>query len=145
MALAQRVSLSRNTVQARLARLWEGGAVRSFERSVNPAAVGYQLSAYVMITVVQQKNDQVAVDSETIPEVVEADGISGPVDMVVRVVARDADDLYRVAGRVLAIEGVERSETSLVMREMIKYRVSPLLERISGPSTVLSSAPGAGG
>ena len=49
--------------------------------------------------------------------------------MLVHVVAADADDLYRVAGQILAIPGVERTNTSLVMRRLVDYRITPLLRR----------------
>jgi DNA-binding Lrp family transcriptional regulator len=54
-------------------------------------------------------------------------GISGQGDLLVLVVARDADDLYRIAGRLLAIDGVERTTTSLVMRRLVDHRVTQLL------------------
>lgn len=132
IALAQRLGLSRNTVQARLARFDERGVLGSFERRIDPAAIGYPLTALITVTVVQQRLDEVAASLSRIPEVLEIVGISGAVDMLVRVVARDADDLYRIAGQALAIDGVERTETALVMRQMLDYRVSPLLERICG-------------
>jgi DNA-binding Lrp family transcriptional regulator len=47
----------------------------------------------------------------------------------VHVVAADTDDLYRIAGQVLAIPGVERTNTALVMRELVGYRLTPLLRR----------------
>jgi hypothetical protein len=52
-------------------------------------------------------------------------------DLLVQVVARDADDLYRVAGALLAIDGVERTSTSLVMRRLVEHRVDPLLRKIA--------------
>lgn len=58
-------------------------------------------------------------------------GLSGAADLLVRVVARDADDLYRIAGMVPATRGVERTETALVMRELVTYRASPLLHCLS--------------
>jgi hypothetical protein len=51
----------------------------------------------------------------------------------VQVVARDADDLYRISGQLLGTEGVERTSTSLVMRRLVEHRLAPLLERIAGP------------
>lgn len=45
------------------------------------------------------------------------------------VVATDVEDLYRIADQILAIPGVERTDTSLVMRELVDYRISPLLHR----------------
>ncbi len=61
-------------------------------------------------------------------------GLSGAADLLVRVAAHDADDLYRIAGQLLATPGVERTETALVMRQLVSYRCAPLLHRLSPPS-----------
>ena len=45
MALSQRLGLARNTVQARMTRLEEGAALASFDRRVQPEALGYRLTA----------------------------------------------------------------------------------------------------
>jgi hypothetical protein len=47
-------------------------------------------------------------------------------------VARDADDLWRITERVLAIPGVQRTDTALALRRFVEHRVSPLLERAAG-------------
>src|SRR6476646_4823953 len=47
--------------------------------------------------------------------ILEVYGLSGPVDLLARVVARDADDLYRIAGQILATPG--RSEERRVGKE----------------------------
>jgi DNA-binding Lrp family transcriptional regulator len=61
--------------------------------------------------------------------VIEVLGMSGQMDLLVQVVARDADDIYRVAAAVLAVDGVERTTTSVVIRRLVDHRVLPLLER----------------
>jgi DNA-binding Lrp family transcriptional regulator len=106
--------------------------LRSFEHRIDPAALGYPLTAFILITVRQQKLDQVGDALARVPEVLEVFGLSGPVDLLARVVATDADDLYRIAGQILATSGVERTETALTMRQMVDYRVGPLLDRITG-------------
>lgn len=131
MSLAQQVGLSRNTVQSRLARFEDREVLASFERRIEPAALGYPLTAFIMVTVVQQRLDEVATALAAIPEVLEVFGLSGAADLLVRVAAHDADDLYRIAGTILAIAGVERTETALVMRQLVTYRCSPLLHRLS--------------
>ena len=130
LSLASRLGLSRNTVQSRLARFEQRGELASFERRIEPAAVGYPLTAFLTVIVRQQRLDDVAASLEEIAEVVEVFGLSGAADLLVRVAARDADDLYRVAGQVLATRGVERTETALIMRQMVEYRVAPLLHRL---------------
>ena len=132
LALAERLKLSRNTVQARLAGLEARGVVTSFQRRIDPAALGYPLTAFVTVQVVQRRLDEVAATLAGVPEVVEVLGLSGPTDLLVQVVARDADDLYRIAGQLLATEGVERTNTSLVMRRLVEHRLSPLLQRLAG-------------
>lgn len=127
IALADRAGLSRNTVQARLARIEERDVLQTFERRIDPAALGYPLSAFILTRVVQRKLDAIADELASVPEVLEVHGLSGSVDLLVQVVARDGDDLYRIAGRVLDIDGVEQTTTSLVMRQLLGYRVKPLL------------------
>jgi DNA-binding Lrp family transcriptional regulator len=131
LALAEATGLSRNTVQARLAGLEARGVLRSFERRVDPAALGHPLTAFVQVRVTQRRLDAVAAALAAVPEVVEVLGMSGEMDLLVQVVARDADDLYRVAGALLAIDGVERTSTSLVMRRLVEHRVDPLLRKIA--------------
>ena len=131
LSLAERVRLARNTVQARLARFDYRGVLASFERRIEPAALGYPLTAFISVTVTQRLLDQIAAAFAGIDEVVEVFGMSGGGDLLVRVAAKDADDMYRIAGQILATEGVERTETSLVMRRLVDYRVAPLLERLA--------------
>jgi DNA-binding Lrp family transcriptional regulator len=130
LSLATTIGLSRNTVQARLARFDSRDVLDSFEHRIKPAALGYPMTAFVMVTVTQRQLDKVGSALACIPEVVEVFGLSGSTDLLTRVAARDPDDLYRVAGQVLAIGGVERTETALAMRRMVDYRVRPLLGRI---------------
>jgi DNA-binding Lrp family transcriptional regulator len=131
LALADRLGLSRNTVQARLARLESDGALLPFQRRIDPAALGYPVTAFITVRVRQQMLAEVAEALAQIPEVVEVFGLSGPDDLLVRVVAPDADDLYRIAGQVLATPGIERTETAVLMRHLVEHRLDPLLERLT--------------
>jgi DNA-binding Lrp family transcriptional regulator len=129
VALAERTGLSRNTVQARLSRLERHGVLGSFEHGISPRALGYPVSAFVMIQVTQRQLDEVAAALAEIPEVLAVQGVSGQTDLVAQVVASDGDDLYRIAGRILAVPGVERTNIAMVMRNLVDYRIAPLLRR----------------
>jgi len=139
VTLTTQTGLSRNTVQARLTRLEHQGVVDSFERQVPPAVLGYPLTAYITTQVTQRLLDEVAATLASIPEVLQVDGISGQTDLLVHVAAADADDLYRIAGQILAIPGVERTNTALVMRELVSYRITPLLRRRAHPPALPAS------
>jgi DNA-binding Lrp family transcriptional regulator len=133
VALAEQAGLSRNTVQARLARLDD--RLHLHERRVTPKMLGYPLTAYVTTQVQQRLLDEVAAALAGIAEVIQVQGISGQTDLLVQVVAADADDLYRIAGQILAIDGVERTNTALVMRELVDYRLTPLIRRCATRAT----------
>ncbi|MCJ0949982.1 Lrp/AsnC family transcriptional regulator [Rhodococcus sp. ARC_M8] len=130
MALAERTGLSRNTVHARLARMEERKVVRAFERRIDPRALGYPLTAFLLTSVKQQKLAHIAYSLSGIPEVVEVHGLTGAVDLLIHVVGRDAEDLYRIAGRILDIDGVEQTTTALVTRKLIDFRLTSLVRQI---------------
>lgn len=134
VAIANEVGIARNTAQARLGQLERNGSLTAFERRINPESLGYPLTAFITAQVVQRQLDDVAQALAAIPEVLEVHGLSGSVDLLIHVVAADAGDLYRIAGRVLAIPGVERSTTALVMRELVGYRITPLLSKVVSDS-----------
>jgi DNA-binding Lrp family transcriptional regulator len=129
ITLAERTGVSRNTVQARLNRWDDAGALLPFDRRIDPGYLGYPLRAYVLTHVKQRRLSEVSAALREIPEIVEVHGLSGAADLLIQVVARDADDLYRIAGRILSVKGVRRTSTSLVMRELIDYRLAQLIPR----------------
>ncbi|MCW2683849.1 MAG: Transcriptional regulator, AsnC family [Blastococcus sp.] len=129
MALSQRLGLARNTVQARLTRLESNGVLAPLDRRIRPEALGYRLAAYVTVQVVQRSLADVSDALAHIPEVVEVTGLSGVADLLVEVVAKDADDLWRITEQLLAIPGIQRTDTTLALRRFVDHRVRPLLER----------------
>jgi DNA-binding Lrp family transcriptional regulator len=128
VALADRLGLSRNTVQARMARLERAAVFQPFERAISPTALGFPIEAFMNVQLRQVDIPRITEELSAIPEVVQAHGLSGQVDLLVRVACRDARHLFDTDARVLAIDGVERTETHLVMREVIPYRLRPLME-----------------
>jgi DNA-binding Lrp family transcriptional regulator len=132
MALSQRLGLARYTVQARLARLESNDVLAPLDRRIRPEALGYRLGAYVTVTVVQRSLAEVSHALADIPEVIEVTGLSGVADLLVEVVAKDADDLWRITEQLLAIQGVQRIDTALTMRRFVEHRLGPLLERAAG-------------
>ena len=128
VALAERLGLSRNTVQARMARLDRSGVFLSYERAISASALGFPIEAFISVMVRQADLPRIRAELARVPEGVQADGLSGQVDLLVRVACRDTQHLFDTDGRILAIDGVERTETSLIMGEVIGYRVAPLID-----------------
>ncbi len=49
-----------------------------------------------------------------------------------RVAAANAEELFRVHGRLLNIEGVQRADSALSMAELVPYRTTKLIEMSLG-------------
>ena len=128
VALAEKLGLSRNTVQARMAKLDRSGVFLSYERAISSSALGFPIEAFINVMVRQAELPHIITEVVRIPEVVQAHGLSGQVDLLIRVACRDTQHLFETDARILAIDGVERTETSLAMGEVIGYRVAPLME-----------------
>jgi DNA-binding Lrp family transcriptional regulator len=125
--LAQRLGLARGTVHARLERLGTSGALRANSSRVRPDALGRGVSASIRVEL-DQHQIVAAIDAlRRIPEVLECFAPAGDTDLLLRVVAKSPDDLYRVAEVVRLCPGILRTSTSLFLREVIPYRVSELL------------------
>ncbi len=134
IAVAERTGVSRNTGQARLNKWDQGGVLLPFDRRIDPSFLGYPMRAFIRARLKQRLLSHVSAALGEIPEVVEVLGLSGGADLLIQVVARDADDLYRIAGQVLAIRGVRRTNTSLVMRQLLDHRLVQLLADADGPA-----------
>lgn len=130
LAIAETTGLARNTVRSRLLRYAEHESLRSFEHRISPAFLGYPLNAYIVTRVKQKKLAAVGEALAEIPEVLEVDGLAGVSDLLVHVVARDADDLYRIAGQILHTDGVKRTNTGLVMRNLVEFRIAQLIDTV---------------
>jgi DNA-binding Lrp family transcriptional regulator len=129
LELAQRLGLARNTVQARLTALEQRPDLRPFDTRLHPQALGYPLTAFITTQINQHALPDVGGALAEVPEVIEVHGLTGATDLLVRVVARDPDDLFRIAELILGVPGVERTSIALSMREMVAYRLAPLLHR----------------
>lgn len=125
--LAETLGLARGTVQNRIGQLLDGQTLRPHSVTVLPESLGYSIRAIVTAEVDQNRFDEAMVALSEIPEIIECVATSGENDLLCQVVARDADDLYRVGQRMLRCPGIRRTATSLVLKELIAHRVAQLL------------------
>ncbi len=129
VALAERLGLSRNTVRARLNAVIRDGGLLSFDRCIAPEAAGCSLTAFITLQVRQRLLTETIAAIARIPEVVQAHGVTGSADLLVRVACASSADLFRVEEAILGCSGVERAETALGVSEVIPYRMVPLLQQ----------------
>ena len=75
---SRRLRVARGTVQARLERMAERGVITGYGPEVDPAALGYEVTAFITLEIRQAGgHDPVAERLAAIPEVLEAHTITG--------------------------------------------------------------------
>jgi DNA-binding Lrp family transcriptional regulator len=125
---SRRLGAARGTVQARLDRMRVRGVITGYGPEVDPAALGYEVTAFITLEIRQAGGHDPVVERLTaIPEVLEVHTVTGPGDMLCRVVARTNADLQRVLDAIISTEGVVRSSTLISLATQIPYRVLPLV------------------
>jgi DNA-binding Lrp family transcriptional regulator len=126
---SRRLKVARGTVQARLDRMTRDGVVTGFGPDVDPAAIGYHVTAFATLEIRQgHGHEAIAAHLASIPEVLEAYTITGAADMYCRIVARSNADLQRVIDRLVAFGGIERTSTVVALATQVPFRVLPLVD-----------------
>ena len=134
---SRRLGVARGTVQARLDRLASLGVIRSWGPELEPAALGFGVTAFATLELRQGVgHEAVATHLAGIPEVLEAHTITGAADMMARLVARSNADLQRVIDDVLAFDGIVRTSTVIALATQVPARALPLLTKAAdaGPA-----------
>ena len=132
LEVARRLGVARGTVQARLAKLESRGVITGYGPDVDPAAMGYGIQAFVLLELAQGRLVEATSVLEGVPEVIEADAISGPQDLLCRLVARDTEHLQEVVNRLLATPAIRRSTSYIVLSQLVRPRTGPLVASAGG-------------
>ena len=128
LEISRRLEVARGTVQARLSKLESRGIITGYGPEVDPHAMGYGIQAFVLLELTQGRLAEATSVLESVPEVVEADAISGPQDLLCRLVARDTEHLQEIVNRILATNAIRRSTSYIVLSQQVKPRTGPLVE-----------------
>jgi DNA-binding Lrp family transcriptional regulator len=130
---SRRLGVARGTVQARLDRLQARGVITGYGPEISPAALDYGVMAFVTLEIRQAGgHEAVATRLAGIAEVLEAHTITGPGDMLCRVVARTNADLQRVIDAIVDVPGVVRTSTVIALDTPVPYRTLPLVRSTAG-------------
>jgi DNA-binding Lrp family transcriptional regulator len=132
LEVARQLGVARGTVQARLAKLESTGVITGHGPEVDPRALGYPISAVVLIELAQGQLTEAVKVLEPIPEILEADGVSGPQDLICRVVARDTEHLQQVVNGLLRTPAIRRCTSYIVLSRPVPPRTGPLVASAGG-------------
>ena len=119
-ALADSLGVSRSTVQKRLERLETQGVIAGYTVQLSSAYLDQEIKAHVMITVSPRMTADIIKDMEKLDGVRAIYSVSGPHDLIAEVAAMSVTDLDNMLDEIIAIDGVERTVSSVILSTRLK-------------------------
>ena len=129
--LATRLGISRNTVQARLRRLEEGGLLTGYRPELDLEQAGVSMEAFIGLEVQQGRLASIVDALTAMPQVLEIHATTGREDLLVRVATATQADLQQLIQAIVRIAGVVHSTTTLALTTPLPYRAVPLLGHLA--------------
>ncbi|MGM9714043.1 MAG: Lrp/AsnC family transcriptional regulator [Prevotella sp.] len=123
--VAAECGVSRAAIHQRVQRLIEIGVILGSSFNINPKSLGYATCTYVGITLERgNMYREVAQQIAMIPEVVECHYTTGSYTMLIKLYARDNEQLMELLNDKLQnINGVVSTETLISLEQSIKREV----------------------
>jgi DNA-binding Lrp family transcriptional regulator len=118
--LARKLGLSRTTVQSRIERLENRGMIRGYSVQLSPEYQQNLVKAHVLVTALPKFAVRVETSLRKIPWVRTLHSVSGQFDMIVIVEAPSIQELDRLLDEIGALEGVERTMSSIILSTRIE-------------------------
>jgi DNA-binding Lrp family transcriptional regulator len=113
--IARRLNLSRTTVQSRIERLEQEGIISGYTVRVREDFERGYIRAHIMITVHPKQMTSVVAALRAMPELRVLHSVSGAYDLIAIGVVPSVDAMDQLTDRIGAIEGVERTTSSIVL------------------------------
>jgi DNA-binding Lrp family transcriptional regulator len=113
--LGRALGLSRTTVQSRIERLERLGVVTGYTLKVSEAYERGLIHAYVMLTTAPKQTAAVIGAARSNPAVRRLASVSGPFDLIAEVATQTVAEMDELIDALGALEGVERTTSSVVM------------------------------
>lgn len=116
--LGRLVHLAPSSVHDRLRRLERDGVIRRWTVTLDAAALGLGVLAYVGVRSTRTCSRMVE-ELSAVPEIEEAHSVAGELCLLLKVRVADTNALLGLLERLKQIEGVEQTQTTVVLKTQI--------------------------
>lgn len=125
--LAKRTGVARGTVYSRIDRLESTGVITGHGPDVDATAAGFGVLGFCTLEIAQGTHEETTDALAQISEIVEIHTVTGPGDLLVRIIARSNDHLHDVLQEIAALPTVGRSQTQLALSSIAPRTVAELV------------------
>jgi Lrp/AsnC family leucine-responsive transcriptional regulator len=114
--LGARVGLSAPSVMERIRKLEQAGVIRGYEAQLDARRIGLDITAFVWVALNYPRHKGAFEDQVVqLPEVLECHHVTGGSTLLLKVRARNTQELEGIISTLRGIDGVERTETNVVL------------------------------
>jgi len=129
-SIADRVALSATPVSRRIKRLEDDGLIQGYAAVLDARKLGFELNAYVLINLETHSDANIGSFESAIqanPYVIACHAVTGDMDYLVHVIARDVEHLSAITLKMLLrIPGVRDVKSIIVLETVKQSRALPL-------------------
>ncbi|MEW9617487.1 Lrp/AsnC family transcriptional regulator [Shinella sp. S4-D37] len=118
--IARKLGLSRTTVQAKIDRLERDGVIAGYGVKLSDAYESGMVKAHVLITIAPKTLARITTELRAISAVRTLHSVSGSFDLIAVVEAASIAELDHLIDRIGAIDGVERTLSSIILSTRIR-------------------------
>ncbi len=114
--IAEEIGLSIPSVSERLNKLEEKGIIEGYTVRLNKKAFGYDIMAFVMVIMESSKHyKQLVTKVEKHPMILECHSVLGEGSHILKVIAKNSEDLETLLGEIQGWPGVLSTKTYFVL------------------------------
>lgn len=114
--LGKRVGLSAPSVLERVRKLERSGVITGYHATVDARRLGLDIAAFIGVSIRDPKHLSAAeVWAQSEPQIMECHHVTGGHSLLMKVKTRNTQALEHLISRIRQLEGVERTETMVVL------------------------------
>ncbi|KZM42582.1 hypothetical protein OA92_11815 [Marinomonas sp. SBI22] len=122
--IARQVHLARSTVQERIKRMEQAGLIQGYAVKLNADLLPKSaIQSRVALSVKASHFNNVIRALELMPEVLSCETVSGQFDLMLKAQTASPDKHDQLVERIGELNGVERTESSIILREFFKRSI----------------------
>lgn len=124
LEIARETGVSGAAIHQRMAKLQSLGIVKGTETLIDPASIGYETTAYLGVFLRDPSRfDEILAKLQQIPEIVECHLITGQYDLLLKVYARNNEDLLNFIHTKIFTLNLGRTETNISLKELFRRQL----------------------
>lgn len=132
--IGDRVGLSAPSVMERVKKLEDSGVIHGYHALLDAKKLGMDVTAFIGVSINHPKLiDRFEVEVDGIEDVLECHHVTGGYSLLLKVKTLNTSSLEQLISRIRSIEGVERTETMVVLSTHCE-RIEVAVEREQPPT-----------